>query len=265
MVHLVKRARVLCLVMSFVVLSIFLGAPGAHAHDFWINAKTPEGDVFKAEIGYGHNFPHPEPIAEGRTGLFDVLHLVKPDGVMALTQSGENYAYQCQVGLEKGDYLVTGIYKPTFWAKGPDGWAQKNRIEYPSATYVEEAAMFAKTIFNVGGATSNGLISKAVGHRLEIVPQVNPATVKVGGSFPVQVLFDGKPLQTAQVTATFADFSDKEYKAFQGRTDLKGFIDIVPLRSGYWFAKVEHSYDYGDKTKCDEVVLVSTLSFYIND
>lgn len=38
--------------------------------------------------------------------------------------------------------------------------------------------MYAKYIFNVDGADSTNVITKPVGQKLEIVPQVNPATVK---------------------------------------------------------------------------------------
>ncbi|WP_051461160.1 DUF4198 domain-containing protein [Aminobacterium mobile] len=259
------KKRLLSFAVASVVFSFLLGSSSVYAHDFWVNASAPEKDLVKAEIGYGHDFPNPEPIAEGRVHLFDSLQLIKPDGVLKLKQVGENYAYQEKEALKKGSYIVTGTYLPTFWSKGSDGWAQKSRAQRPDATYCEKVTMFAKAVLNVSGSTSDEFVTKPIGQELEIVPLVNPAKVKTGEKFPVQILFDGKPLRTAKVSATFGGFSDRGYKAFSGRTDLEGYIDIIPLKAGYWYAEVEHKYGYEDKNVCDEVVLISTLTFNIND
>ena len=252
-------------VLAACLISLSLSMiPAADAHDFWVNALEPKDGLFRADIGYGHAFPKAETIVPERIHIFKPLQLVTPDGVTTLDQVGENYAYQKKMNLKKGSYLVIGSYRPTFWSNGPGGWAQTDRTQRPDAAYVEEAIMCAKTIVNVQGVTDDSLITKPVGQRLEIVPLTNPAKVKAEGKFPMQVLCDGKPAKAVTVEATFAGFSDKNYKAFQGKTDLKGHIDFIPLKSGYWVVKVKHAFDYPDKAKADEVVLLSTLTFKIN-
>jgi uncharacterized GH25 family protein len=238
--------------------------PSVYAHELWINAAEPENGLFRADIGYGHAFPKPEPIAADRVHIFEPLQLITPEGVTPLDQAGENYAYQKKENLKKGSYMVIGSYKPTFWSNGPGGWTQTDRAQRPDAVYVEEAIMCAKTIVNVQGGADDNLITKAVGQRLEIVPLINPAKVKVEDKFPMQVLCNGKPAKAVNIVATFAGFSDKNYNAFQGQTDLKGHIDFIPLKPGYWVVKVKHAFDHPDKAKADEVVLVSTLTFKIN-
>ena len=253
------------LVLAVVLASFLLTAiPGAYAHDFWVIASEPENGIFRADIGYSHDFPNAEPIAADRIHIFEPLQLVTPDGSIKLEQVGENYAYQKKINLKKGSYMVVGFYRPTFWANGPEGWSQQDRIQRPDAAYVEEAIMGAKTIVNVQGATDDGLISKPVGQRLEIVPLANPAKVKVEGKFPMQVLLDGKPAKAINVEATYAGFSDKGYKAFQGKTDMKGLIDVIPLKNGYWVVQAKHTYEHPDKSRADEVSLVSTLTFKID-
>ena len=238
--------------------------PAVYAHELWINAEAPKNGLFRADIGYGHAFPKPEPIAADRVHIFEPLQLVTPDGVTTLEQSGENYAYQKKGNLKKGSYMVIGFYKPTFWSNGPDGWAQTDRTQRPDAVYVEEAIMCAKTIVNVQGGTDDNLITKPVGQRLEIVPMINPAKVKAEEKFPMQVLCDGKPAKAVNIVATFAGFSDKNYNAFQGQTDLKGHVDFIPLKDGYWAVKAKHAFEHPDKAKADEVVLMSTFTFQIN-
>lgn len=251
-------------VLAALAMCALIAVPKAQAHDFWVNANGPENGIVKAEIGYGHDFPNPEVIPAERTHLFEGLFLLTPEGKIDMTQTGENYAYQVAKDLGKGSYIVGGNYKPTFWSKGPDGWAQKNKKEMPEATYSELAIMYAKTVLNVDGSDSDEFVTKPVGQRLEIVPLKNPAKVKVGETLPVQVLVDGKPLKMAEVSATFAGFAEnKEHKAFSGRADLKGIIEIVPLKEGYWFAKVTYKAPYEDPSVSDELIMVATLTFNI--
>lgn len=235
----------------------------AHAHDLWVNASEPENGIFRADIGYSHDFPNAEPIPEDRLHIFEPLVLVTPDGKITLDQVGENYAYQKKDGLKKGSYMVLGFYRPTYWSNGSGGWAQTDRLQRPDAEYVEEAAMFGKTIVNVQGASEDDLISQPAGMRLEIVPLTNPAKVKAGDKFPMQVMFDGKPAKFIAVEGTFVGFSEKGYKAFYGKTDIKGCIDFIPLKPGYWIVNVEYAFEHPDKTRADEVVLKSALTFTI--
>lgn len=248
----------------FVVCLLFSAIPGAYAHNFWVVAYEPGNGLFRADIGYGHAFPTPEPIVADRVHIFKPLQLVTPDGRIKLDQVGENYAFQKKVNLKKGSYMVIGFYRPTFWANGPEGWSQQDRTQRPDAIYVEEAIMCAKTIVNVQGATDADLITKPVGQRLEIVPLINPAKVRVEEKFPMQVLCDGKPANAINVEATFAGFSDKDYKAFQGKTNIKGLIDFIPLKHGYWVVQAKQTLEHPDKSRADEVVLVATLTFKIN-
>lgn len=237
----------------------------ALAHDFWINAAQDGADPVRAQIGYGHGFPAVEAIAADRLHIFKPLRLVTPEGTTEMMQKGENYAYEGVAALKKGSYLVVGDYTPTFWSKNAEGWKQANRTQMTDATYCEEAVMAGKAILNVDGGMDAALIAQPVGQKIEIVPQVNPASVKPGGVFPIQVLYEGKPVKTAEVTASYADFPSKESKAFYGRTDLKGMIDVIPLKAGYWFIQVKHEVPYPDLKLCDEVVAVATLSFHIGE
>lgn len=238
----------------------------AEAHDFWINAKAPEGGVLKAEAGYGHHYPEPEPISEEELPLFDPLKLITPEGTteMQLPSKAlsDDFKYEVKAELKKGSYLVVGAIQPACWSNGEGGWKMQDRTQRPDASYVGEYVVFAKAMLNVEGSDEASLVTKPVGQRFEIVPQANPATVKAGDKLPLRVLLDGKPLKTAEVKATFAGFSDKGYKAFYGRTDTDGMIDFMPLKGGYWIVVAQHKIPQ-DKTRCDETTLVASLTFDI--
>ena len=252
-------ATVLCMA------AVFLAAPlPVQAHELWVLAHQPEGGVVKADIGYGHDFPKIEEIPANRVHIFDPLVLVTPEGRVTMDQVGKNYAFQKKMDLKKGNYLVIAYYKPTFWSNGPEGWAQTNRTQRPDAEFVEEAVMFGKTILRVQGCVGDSLISKPVGQKLEIVPLVHPAKVKVGGKMPLQVLLDGKPAKAVAVNATFGGFSDKGYQAFAGKTDAQGRIDFLPLKDGFWVVRAMHSAKHPDPKKADELILNSSFTFNIN-
>lgn len=246
---------------------LLAGTGSAGAHELWVNAYAPKDGVLKAEIGYGDLFSKMEPIAKDRVQIFEPLRLVTPEGSFEMTQKGENYAYELAKNLKKGSVLVLAAYRPTFWSRGSDNSAaQSNRKQRPDAVYVEEAIMYSKTVVDIDGGSDVEFITKPVGQRLEIVPQADPSTVRPGGKLPVQLLMDGEPLKRAEVLASFNGFSEKyTTKAFRDRTDQNGMVDIIPLKTGYWYVSVKNTVPYEDKTLCDEVVLNSTLTFHITE
>ncbi len=262
-----NRKKLICGLAVICVFVVFLisTVSGALAHDFWVNAVGQEDGIFRADIGYGHDFPKAETIAADRAHIFAPLRLVMPDGAVILDQVGENFAYQKKIELQKGSYAVIGDYRPTFWSNGPQGWAQKDRTQRPDATYVEEAIMCAKTIFNVQGAADAGAITKPIGQRIEIVPMTHPDMAKAEEKLLVKVWCDGQPARAVQVEATFDGFPDKKNKAFKGETDAEGVVAIFPLTPGYWLVKAKHAYDHPDKERADEVVLVATLTFQVQE
>ncbi|WP_020586215.1 DUF4198 domain-containing protein [Desulfobacter curvatus] len=235
------------------------------AHELWVQQTGYKNGVISANIGYGHEFPNPESIPADRLHIFSPLALVTQTGTLNMDQTGENYAFERKIALKKGSYMVLAFYKPTFWSNGDGGWEQTDRIQRPGASYVEEAVMYGKTIVNVDGATDTSLISKPTGMDLDIVPLANPATIRPGKVFPMQVLLNGKPAHFAQVEATFDHFAAKDYIAFSGTTDAYGHIDFIPLKAGYWIVRVKDTSEYPDKKKADERVLASSLTFTITD
>jgi len=260
-----KTTSVGLITVGIAIMLLLSAVPGAVAHELWVNALGQQGELFRADIGYGHSFPDAEPIAADRVHIFRPLQLVTPEGKVTLDQVGENYAYQKKIVLKKGSYLVLGFYRPTFWSKGPEGWKQTDRIQRPDATYVEEAIMCAKTICNIQGAAADDLITKPSGQRLEIVPKSNPSAVGKNEKLIVQVLCDGKPVKGTDVEAILAGSSDNKNKAFTGKTDDQGIVAIPPLQPGYWQLKAKHAYDHPDQKRADEVVVVATLTFRIDE
>ncbi|MDL2259547.1 DUF4198 domain-containing protein [Deltaproteobacteria bacterium OttesenSCG-928-K17] len=248
------------------VVMLFFGVSAAAAHEIWAIAENPgEGKPLVAILGYGHEFPHGEEIAPERLKIFYPLKVIDSKGnELALKPGDKNFKAVTEKPVEKGTYMIQTGYMPTFWSKGPDGSVMKPKNEVPGATTCERYSRSAKGIVNIGGA-SDDFVTKPIGTKLEIVPLVNPAQVKVGQDFPIQVLYDGKPLRNAQVKGTIEGnkYAEAGNRDFFGLTNRDGKLNMVPLKGGNWTLAVEIRDEFPDKAVCDDEAGDATLTFYI--
>ena len=258
---------------GLMVLTALVCSQGISAHEVWVDAKhTHAGEQLQAAIGYGH-FPKQEKIAADRVHIFTPMQLKGKTGVQKLKQQGENYQYVSKQPVSEGSYLLLATYQPTFWSENAAGWKQQSLLQMPDAKYCEQSAMYGKHVLNVGhGVTDNEVITRPVGQMLEIVPLKNPQDIQVGERFPIKILFKGEPVSGVNVVATFAGFTERpehdhshalEAQAFSHQTNAQGELDIIPLREGYWKAKVSYKTDYPEQTECQKLALYSTLTFHI--
>ncbi len=245
----------------------------AQAHEVWVNApaQLDAKQTLKAELAYHHDFPNAEPISADRLHIFPPMQLTAANGrSQALTQQGEqNYQYAYTKPLKAGTYWISAAYRPTFWSKGPQGWKQGDIATNPGATYCEHSQMFGKSLLTVGKqAADMNMVSRPIGQNLEIVPLADPNQAKSGTLFPLQVLYQGKPLAGAVVTATAdtivekdlaATHDHREPQAFSGKTDKAGKVNLLPLVDGLWKVKIVHKTPYPDNKACLESVNYATL------
>ena len=228
------------------------------AHDFWVDGKN-DGDKFKADIGYGHDFPKAEPIPSDRTKLFDPLYIVSENGAKTtLKQSGKNYHFE-SAKLGKGSYVLAGYYKPTFWTQDTDDkWHMDGtRANVKNPKMCELSAKYAKQIVSVDGAKSD-FVKQPIGQTIEIIPVTDPTELVAGKPFVLKVFLDGKPLKQAKVVGVIEGYLQDKY-TFSGRADLRGEIEIIAIKEGKWLFKVTHEREYKDKKVCESEKLQATL------
>lgn len=256
---------------KLLLISLIGICASAQAHEVWVNApaKLASSDTLRADLAYSHDFPHAEKIADDRLHIFAPLQLTSPDGKHSnMKQQGENYQYTGGK-LKKGSYIISATYKPTFWSKDAAGkWEQKNLAERPDAVSCEQSRMFGKSVLIVDDGEDLSAISRPIGQTLEIVPLANPNTVRPGSLFPVQILYEGKPLAGATVTATAdtvaakdpaATHDHREPQAFSGKTDKQGKVNILPLVEGLWKIRLVHKTPFADPKVCGDSTAYATL------
>lgn len=261
---------------KLLLLSLLGAASMAQAHDLWVSVPPhiAATDILKADMAYSHDFPNAEEIPADRLHIFEPLHITGASLVTGiLKQQGKNYQYEAWSTLYKGSYVVTANYKPTFWSKFPDGkWAQGDLIKNPYAASCQEAQMFGKSIVIIDNVIDMSTISHPIGQTLEIIPLADPTQAKVGKLFPVQVLYEGKPLAGETVIATAdsvaaldleATHDHREPQAFSGKTDKNGRVNVLPLIDGYWKIKVSYKTEYPNQRVCQIKSLNATFTLPI--
>jgi hypothetical protein len=116
---------------------------------------------------------------------------------------------------------------------------------------------YAKALI-VNGSPSS-FSTMPVGLKIEIVPAVDPATLKPGASMPVQVLFEGKPAAGLTIETTWSTGGSAK-PSVVGHTDSSGRLSI-PLQSGKCRITTGNSRRYRDQTVANWETFFATLTF----
>ncbi len=250
------RIRVFTVAMT----CLFLGAIPAFAHYPWLNVTdyTPaSGRSVSMTIGWGHRYP--------------LAGFLKKDAVEKIAISGPekavlNFVSEIEIKSDtrihtEGAYIVSVSRKPSFYTKTTQG---NKRLPKKGLEHVIKCSfshMCMKAIVNVGHG--KGKVDAIVGHPMEIVPLENPANLRSGDFFPVQVLWHGKPFK-GYIYATFAGFStESETFAYTTKTDKKGKGKIKILQPGVWMIKAAGEQAHPDPEQCDVDAFVATLTFEV--
>lgn len=248
--------------ISKLLLVSILGT-SAFAHNLWV--KGINKDVIHADIIYGHNFPNPEEIKKERVSIFKPISIISNKDSITLTQKGKNYSYIGEEKLKKGTYIVKAKYKPTSWIKTADGKWEMNKTRKDTTKEVKSCgiySMFAKSILVIENGDDE-FITKPLGKGLEITPLEKASKLKQGNSIKFKVTMDGKPLKTHEVYGSLEGYADNEMSmAYYGKTDLRGEFVFKPLKSGFWYLKVDYKRDSKNKD-CETLGDKATLSFEV--
>jgi len=216
------------------------------AHDFWLTA-TREATGFKISGLVGEKFPVPD----SRTAVDRVesWRVVGPSGDLGLPrnlfQDGEYLATRVALPAP-GLYLgMMTIFERDIEMKGAEFTeylrdegldqviAERARLGQTDATARERYARYSKIVLSTG-AGSSAHLTRAAGMKAEFVPSVNPAAVKPGDSFAVQLLIEGKPVAGVQVSAV------SRGTKLDARTDANGRVGFTLPASAAWLIKTVH-------------------------
>ena len=258
----------------FAVLAFVLAAP-LLAHDFWIEPTSfrPEvGSLVGFSLRVGQSFRgDPVPLNPDKVVKFVTLPAAGAetpvDGVPGSDPAG-------RVRIVAPGYVIAGYRSnPSNLELPPDkfeAYLKEEGLEKVIATRARRGdsakpskeifSRCAKTLLDAGGAGTAGF-DRELGFRLELVPGKSPKKLAAkgnGGSLPVRLVFEGKPLGGALVVAMNRDDPEKRVSA---RTDKAGRVSLALPSGGVWLVKAVHMVPAPAESGADWESLWASLTF----
>ena len=109
------------------------------------------GQILHADLGYSHDFPNVEKIADDRVHIFKPLQLTgSSKKTVDLVNKGENYQYVSKTALPEGSLLGQRNLQTDFLVEKPRRLETANLKTVGGATYCEQSQMFGKSFVQVG-------------------------------------------------------------------------------------------------------------------
>ena len=251
------------LLLGFLVIGMLF------PHTLWINSTGHYGKIGEHTIvflGWGHRFPVADFISRDEVKGYGVA---LPSGKM-LSLEPQGKVYESVLNFtEDGYYHVFAFTKAGFYTmslhKGSIYHYQKPMDRVKGKILVSNCYQeFARALIKVGEGNYNDL-SRVLGLKMEIIPLMDPSTLKIGDFLKVRVLYNGKPLPFVPIHATYEGFSTGDDYAFATETDSRGVARIRIIHWGKWMVKAHLKKPADGKLsgKCRMISVVSTLTLEI--
>ncbi|MBS3824831.1 MAG: DUF4198 domain-containing protein [Wenzhouxiangellaceae bacterium] len=100
--------------------------------------------------------------------------------------------------------------------------------------------------------------ARALGHRLEILPQIDPLGLDAGDTLPVEVRFEGNPFAVA-LMVFHADSGEEPYLIVE--TDAGGRADVVLDGPAPWMLSARAEWSYPNPAVCDIPAFNASMTF----
>lgn len=231
--------------------------------DFWLNPYAALS--WTLEVGDALS-RQPSPIPPDRITRFEAIgpsgaaqdlrggaiRLAQP-GAYVMVLETDNHAYSHQSAMRFNDYLEAEGLTPA--------------LDYRARTYrmhvdgFERYSRAAKSIVAVGprNRQATAAITRPLGLRLEIVPEINPYVTPRPLQFPVRVLYGGKPLAGALVKLMSLD--QELTVTDQQRTNGAGVASFAMPAGGSWLINVIWTMPLTNASDADYETTFSSLTF----
>ncbi len=233
-----RRAPAMRLPFAWLLLAAL-----APAHDLWMIE-----DQGRLLIRIGEDFPVATNGITADRIVF--LRLVDSRGASSLDGRAEEKQFAAPLPETRGPAVVELEVQPRLITlQAPDfnryiraeGFdhviAARQKTATAGAPGRERYSRYSKLVMDAPGEDTPLLAP--LGHRLEIVPEANPARLREGADLPVRILFDGQPLAGVWVSAGPAGMKGHQFPA-GARTDSAGRTLLGVRTKGLWYVRLIH-------------------------
>ena len=264
------------LLVTICVIGIVSTAQG---HMLWLNASnySPRiGENVTIEIGFGHKYPQTETFKEENV---ERIFVRDPKGQELPIEKVSPAKYTFSPKTE-GLYEVILKLKQGFVSNTTDGRKMGNKKTLTSVVSCFQFTMNAKTLIKVGskgssqgsgqGSSQGSSQASSQGSSpsqqsdlpLEIILPENINKLKVGDELLLKVMYQGKPLSGAKISATDKNtaLQDPGKWVQESESDEKGIARIKLSSKGPWLIKASHELPFADKSECDKSTYSITLT-----
>ncbi|MDO9436937.1 DUF4198 domain-containing protein [Hydrogenophaga sp.] len=229
-------------------------ASTAQAHEFWMvpdRFSLPVRGEVDIALRVGENFVG-DPVGFGRP-MAESLRWFSRSGVVNLTPQLPDNLQQDNVALafdKPGAQLIALDTQPFTITLPPDTFnaylreeglervmAQRKAAGQDTQPGRERYRRHVKTLLSVGGQSDPSFGVRA-GQTLEIVPLADPQRLRAGGALPLQVMFNGQPLEGALVKVW--NQRGQQLSVLRTRSDGEGRSTTTLPWAGVWMVSVVH-------------------------
>ena len=264
--------------LRYFALSFAFAAAPLVAHDFWIQPlrfQTAVGQPFPAtflvghaafrqrwDLGADHILLLNDFFNAGRRdirsdlkptgGAADVVTRFDRPGLHVLAMQS-TFAFSDLPAIRFNDYAKAEGLALVIAARQRSGATASNGRERYSRR--------AKALVQVGPLSSanQALVTRAIGLKLEIVPERNPYALDASRMLPVRVMYKGRRLPGATVKLTSLEFDAKPLAS--AVTDRNGHASLRIPPVGDWLVNVIWSEPVKNDPKADFETTFSSLTF----
>lgn len=242
------------------LVCFFVAASAANAHMIWLtpdNSSPAPGDTVTITLGFGHHFS-PDEVME-KEGRMERVYAVTPDGREIDMKSVTPSTYTFMPETE-GPYAVYATMKSGCMSTTTTGRKMGNRKTLEGVVSCFGFEMSAMTTVGCGPDAGTEFGKDML--MVDIIPQKDPAAVKIGDVLPLLVLYQGKPLASATLSAMGAGCKLKEDQSWdqEVETNADGVAQVGIRVAGPWLFSVRHKIPYADPETCDEMMYSTTLA-----
>jgi hypothetical protein len=122
----------------------------------------------------------------------------------------------------------------------------------------ERYSRCAKSIVATRGAGDLEGFDRDLGFTFELIPQKNPCALAPGDELPIEVRFEGKPIEGVLVVAMHALEPQNKVSL---RSDANGQVTLPLARAGFWLVKAVHMVRSPDQEQAQWESFWASLTF----
>ena len=228
--------------LALVALLVCLSSTHAFAHGIWVGVRCDKTCIV---LGDGPKDNAYSPAMVTKVRGFNARH--EPVEVKTLPQEDH-----VRLDLPEDAAIVAVDFDYGYWSKGPDGkYVNKPMDEVPGSTIGTHAVKF-----NVSYLDPKAAPMVVEGLDMQFVPSVNPASLKMGDKFEVQLLHKGKPMPNVPVI--FEVITDLNGTAM---TDENGMVTVTVRNNALNVIGIEVAVPMENSEKCTRTKYFASLSF----